>query len=86
MVKTHLFSPKGVCSRQMEIAYDGDTIVSIRVLGGCPGNLQGVAALVKGRKIDDIIASLDGIKCANKNTSCPDQLAQALKEIKTLDA
>ncbi len=84
MVKTYTFTPKGVCSRQMEIAFDGDTIVSLKVIGGCPGNLQGVSALVKGRKIDDVIASLDGIKCASKSTSCPDQLAQALKEIKEL--
>ena len=86
MEKTYTFSPKGVCSRQMEIVYDGDTIVSLKVLGGCPGNLQGVSSLVRGRKIDDVIACLDGLKCGGKNTSCPDQLAQALKEIKAQNA
>ena len=86
MEKSYIFSPKGVCSRQMEIVYDDDTIVSLRVIGGCPGNLQGVASLVKGRKIDDVIACLDGLKCGGKSTSCPDQLAQALKEIKALKA
>ena len=86
MEKSYIFSPKGVCSRQMEIVYDGDTIISLKVLGGCPGNLQGIASLVKGRKIDDVIACLDGLRCGNKNTSCPDQLARALKEIKNLNA
>ena len=86
MEKSYLFAPKGVCSRQMEIVYDGDTIISLKVLGGCPGNLQGIASLVKGRKIDDVIACLDGLRCGNKNTSCPDQLARALKEIKNLNA
>ena len=86
MEKSYLFTPKGVCSRQMEIVYDGDTIISLKVLGGCPGNLQGIASLVKGRKIDDVIACLDGLRCGNKNTSCPDQLARALKEIKNLNA
>lgn len=86
MEKTFLFSPKGVCSRQMEIVYDGDTLVSLRVIGGCPGNLQGVAALAKGRKISELIPLLEGIRCREKPTSCPDQLAQALKEIQKLNA
>lgn len=82
MVQTFVFTPKGVCSRQIEIAYEGDVVKSIRFLGGCPGNTQGVAALAKGRKIDEVIACLDGLRCGPKQTSCPDQLAQALKEIK----
>ncbi len=86
MEKSYTFTPKGVCSRQMVITYDGDTIVSLGVVGGCPGNLQGVSSLVKGRKIDEVISCLDGLKCGGKNTSCPDQLAQALKEIKALKA
>lgn len=86
MEKTFLFSPKGVCSRQMEIVYDGDTLVSLRVIGGCPGNLQGVATLAKGRKISELIPLLEGIRCREKPTSCPDQLAQALREIQKLNA
>lgn len=81
MEQTYRFAPKGVCSREMEIVYDGDTLIELRVLGGCPGNLQGISALVKGRKISDLITLLDGIQCRGKSTSCPDQLAQALKEI-----
>ncbi|HBS02475.1 MAG TPA: TIGR03905 family TSCPD domain-containing protein [Firmicutes bacterium] len=86
MEKTFLFSPKGVCSRQMEIVYDGDTLISLRVIGGCPGNLQGIAALVKGRKISELIPLLEGIRCREKPTSCPDQLAQALREIQKTNA
>ena len=86
MEKTFLFSPKWVCSRQMEIVYDGDTLISLRVIGGCPGNLQGIAALVKGRKISELIPLLEGIRCREKPTSCPDQLAQALREIQKTNA
>jgi uncharacterized protein (TIGR03905 family) len=88
MEKTFTYVPQNVCSRQMSIVYDGDTIVSVTVLGGCNGNLQGVSRLVKGRKIDEIIATLDGIRCPGsrtKITSCPDQLAQALKALKAAE-
>ncbi|MBQ4120935.1 MAG: TIGR03905 family TSCPD domain-containing protein, partial [Clostridia bacterium] len=55
---------------------------SVSFMGGCHGNLQGVSALVKGRKIDEVIETLSGIKCGFKNTSCPDQLAKALQSTK----
>ncbi len=58
---------------------DEDVVQDFRVVGGCHGNLQGIAALVRGMKADDVIARLDGIRCGAKETSCPDQLAQALK-------
>lgn len=70
---------KNVCSRQIELEIDGDTIVSCKFIGGCSGNTQGVAALVKGMKVDDAIARLEGIRCGFRPTSCPDQLANALK-------
>ena len=82
MKKSYVFQPKGVCSRQMTIVYDNDTILDFKVVGGCHGNLQGITALIKGMKIDDVIARLKGINCHGRGTSCPDQLSIALTEIK----
>ena len=79
---TFEYTPKGVCSRKMTIEIDGDTVTSLNVDGGCHGNLQGISSLVKGMKIDEIISRLDGINCRGKGTSCPDQLASALKQYK----
>lgn len=72
------YTPSGVCARQINIELDNDTIKSVEFVGGCSGNTQGVAALVKGMKISDAIERLSGIKCGFKNTSCPDQLTKAL--------
>ncbi|MCM1226513.1 MAG: TIGR03905 family TSCPD domain-containing protein [Clostridium sp.] len=77
---TITYTPKGVCSKQIIIEIEDDIIKSVKYIGGCNGNLQGIGALVKGMKVEDVIAKLDGIKCGMKNTSCPDQLANALKE------
>ena len=74
-----VYSPKGVCSRQIEIEVDDGVIVSCKFMGGCSGNTQGICALVKGMKIDDAISRLEGIRCGFRPTSCPDQLAAALK-------
>lgn len=79
---TYEFTPKGVCSRKMTIEIEGDTVKSLSVLGGCNGNLKGISSLVKGMKINEIIERLDGIDCGGKGTSCPAQLAVALKEYK----
>ena len=70
-----------VCSRQIDIETDGEVIRQVRYTGGCNGNTQGVAALVAGMKIDDAIARLEGIDCNGRGTSCPDQLARALKQL-----
>lgn len=72
------YKPQGVCSQMMQIAIDGDTVEDLQVMGGCHGNLQGISKLVKGMKIDEVIARLEGIDCRGRSTSCPDQLAQAL--------
>ena len=77
----YTYQTKGTCSQAIEIETDGDVVREVRFIGGCTGNTQGVARLAKGRKIDDVIGLLDGIQCRN-GTSCPDQLARALKEIK----
>lgn len=79
---TYEFTPKGVCSRKMEITIDDGKLTNLAVTGGCNGNLKGISALVKGMTVDEVIQRLDGIDCGGKGTSCPDQLANALKEIK----
>ncbi len=76
------FTPKGVCARMINVELDGDTVKEVAFLGGCAGNTQGVAALVKGMNVDEAIARMEGIRCGFKSTSCPDQLAQALKVAK----
>lgn len=76
-----IYKTKGTCSQSIDIELDQDTIKSVNFIGGCNGNLQGICALVKGMKVQDAIERLDGIKCGMKNTSCPDQLATALKEM-----
>ncbi len=80
---TFTYTPHGICSRQIVIDIDEntDTINSVSFMGGCNGNLQGIAALVKGKKPEEVISSLKGIDCNFKGTSCPDQLARALEEV-----
>ena len=75
------FKTTGTCSQKIEIDYEDNKVVNIKFIGGCPGNTQGVAALCKGMDINEVIARLEGTKCGFKPTSCPDQLAQALKTI-----
>lgn len=84
--KMAVFNTKGVCSRSIEIELDGDTVKSVKFNGGCNGNTQGVAALVKGMKVDEAISRLKGIDCGGRGTSCPDQLAKALEQMKTQNA
>ncbi len=79
---TYSFRPKGVCSQEMRVEVDEQGIVrELQVLGGCSGNLQGIAALVQGMSAREAIERLRGIRCGFKNTSCPDQLAQGLEKI-----
>ena len=78
----YTYQTKGVCSKQITISLDEEgKIASISFLGGCHGNLQGIGALAKGQKPEEVIDRLEGIRCGFKSTSCPDQLAQALKEM-----
>ncbi len=77
------YKTNGVCSRSIDIEIEDDVLVSAVYTGGCNGNLKGIGELVRGMKIDDIIERLDNIKCGFKNTSCPAQLANALKEYKS---
>ena len=75
-----VYKPKGVCSMEIHVDLDGDVIKHVEFVGGCSGNTQGVARLVEGMKATDAIARLEGIHCGPRPTSCPDQLAQALKQ------
>lgn len=75
------YKTKGVCSQMIDIEMDGDIVKSVSFTGGCHGNLQGIGKLVEGMKKEDVIAKLEGIRCGYKATSCPDQLAQALKSL-----
>lgn len=77
---TYEYTPKGVCSRKMIIEIEDGIVTDIQIMGGCNGNLQGISSLVKGMPVDEVIKRLEGITCGFKGTSCPDQLAQALKE------
>ncbi len=77
----YVYKTQGTCSRAIEIEVEGDTIKSVNFIGGCAGNTQGVARLAEGMKVDEAIRRLKGIQCRG-GTSCPDQLATALLEIK----
>ena len=81
-METYIDHPKGTFSTEMRFELDGDKVEGLTVVNGCNGNLKGIAALVKGMPIDEVIARLDGIRCGFKNTSCPDQMAQGLKAYK----
>ncbi|MDD6479452.1 MAG: TIGR03905 family TSCPD domain-containing protein [Oscillospiraceae bacterium] len=76
------YKTKGVCSVSILIDIEEEIIKSVKYTGGCHGNLQGISALVAGMHIDDVIEKLEGIRCVFKNTSCPAQLADALKKYK----
>lgn len=76
-----VYSTSGTCSRQIILEIEDNKLCSVRFIGGCSGNLQGVAKLVQGRDIDEVEKLLHGIKCRN-NTSCPDQLSKAIAAYK----
>ena len=78
-METIRYTPSGVCSKLMEIDVEDGTIQAVRVTGGCNGNLQGIASLLRGMRVEDAIERMEGLQCGMKSTSCPDQLAQALK-------
>ena len=80
-MKKHIeYKTKGTCSRAVIVDIEDGVITDCRFVGGCSGNTQGVAALVKGMKVDEAVSKIKGIKCGMKSTSCPDQLALALEE------
>lgn len=76
------YKTKGVCSRKINFSVEDGKVCKVAFDGGCNGNGKGVAALVEGMDVDEAIHRMEGIKCGMKNTSCPDQLAQALRQAK----
>ena len=79
---TYDYQTQGTCSKVIRITEENGVLQEVKFVGGCPGNLQGISRLVKGMKVDDAINRLEGIRCGAKPTSCPDQLAQALKTMR----
>ena len=78
----YTYKTKGTCSQMISFTVEDGKVHNVSFYGGCNGNLKGIGALVEGMNIDDVIARVEGIRCGMKATSCPDQLAQALKEAK----
>ena len=77
------YKTKGVCSSEIILNVEHNIIKSVKVIGGCDVNLKGISQLLIGMNIDDAISRLKGIKCGFKDTSCPDQIAKALEEMKS---
>lgn len=75
-----IYQTNGVCAIEIKYEIKDGLMESVEFVGGCPGNAQGIGSLVRGMAVDEVIERLRGIKCGNKNSSCPDQLAQALIE------
>jgi len=77
-----IYKPSGVCSREINFEIEENTgiINKVQFIGGCAGNASGLSSLLIGMKVDEVITRLEGIKCGFRPTSCPDQLAKALKE------
>ena len=75
------YKTKGTCSSRILFDIEDGKLRNVEYIGGCSGNLQGIASLIRGMKVEEVIQRLDGIRCGNKPTSCPDQLAKALKAL-----
>ena len=74
------YKTKGTCSQRIFFDVEDGKVKNVQFVGGCNGNLKGIAALVEGMSVEDVISRVEGIRCGMKTTSCPDQLAKALKE------
>lgn len=75
------YSTQGTCSYQIDLDVEDGVIKDIQFYGGCDGNLQGICSLVRGMKVEDVLPKIEGIRCGMKTTSCPDQLARALRQV-----
>lgn len=80
MSEKFTYIPKGVCSRQMDFEMEGNVIQSCNITGGCNGNLKGICSIMKGKTAEEVVAAFEGVTCGVKPTSCPDQIATALKQ------
>lgn len=74
------YKTSGTCSRSIDFEVENGVVKNVRFHGGCDGNLKGISSIVDGMKVEDVISRLEGIRCGFKSTSCPDQLAKALKK------
>ena len=74
------YRPKGVCSQSIDFDIEDNKVKNVSFVGGCRGNLQGISRLIEGMDVNEAISRIEGIRCGFKSTSCPDQLAKALKE------
>jgi uncharacterized protein (TIGR03905 family) len=77
----HTYTTQGTCSKEIIVDVEDGVLRDVEFYGGCNGNLQGITSLVRGMKVDDVLARLEGIRCGYRNTSCPDQLCKALREV-----
>jgi len=77
----HTYKTKGICASEMTFTVENGIVTGLAVKGGCDGNLKGIIRLVEGMPAEEVIARLEGLNCKEKGTSCPDQLAQALKAV-----
>lgn len=82
-METYVYRPKGVCSKEMRFEMDGDIIRKVTIVGGCPGNLLGISRMLENKDIDEVVSAFEGVRCGSKSTSCPDQIAAALKQYQT---
>ncbi len=80
------YTTQGTCSRLIDIEVENGVVKEVKFTNGCHGNLQGIGRLVAGMKVDDVIARLEGIRCGHRPTSCPDQLARALRQIQSSES
>lgn len=78
----YTYKTKGTCSREITFEIENSKVKNVQFFGGCHGNLQGISVLVEGMDVDEVISRIEGVRCGYKPTSCPDQLAQALKAAK----
>ena len=86
MIQYFEYHPVGTCCKLMQFSMENDRVVDVHFVGGCHGNLQGIAALVKGMTREEVISKLSGIRCGNKSTSCPDQFSKALQQVDDVTA
>lgn len=81
MTKTSVYYPKGVCSQRYEITVTDGVLEDIRIEGGCNGNLKGLRQLMIGRPADEVAQLLEGLSCGTRETSCPDQISKAIRQM-----
>lgn len=76
----HSYTPRGVCSRRIDVELDGDVIKEVGFVGGCDGNLKAISKLVAGKNVEEVVSLLEGNTCGRRSTSCADQLCKAIRE------